>query len=57
MFDEVRICCVGREAFANHESTRGKGIFANQFYQLLYSYRPNQIYQDLVFFPLFRARQ
>jgi len=46
-----------REAFANQASTGREGIFCDFAYQVLYSYRPNQIYQDPVFFLLFQARQ
>lgn len=54
--DDVRTCDP-REGFANQGSSGREGIFRDYFYQLFYSYRPNQIYQDPVFFLLFRARQ
>jgi hypothetical protein len=56
LLDDVRISN-RREAFANQASTAREGIFCDFPYQVLGSYRPNQIYQDPVFFLLFQARQ
>jgi len=54
--DDVRVSDP-RAAFPDREPSGQRDILSSYFYQLLYSYRPNQIYQGPFFFLLFRTTQ